>query len=53
MEFILLGMVFSTCVITITSLLFIKEGSKGITKPYRTKDGTSRTAKKARADYIV
>ena len=53
MEFILLGIVISVSVVTIASLLFIREGSTGITKPYKTKDGTSRTAKAARVDYIV
>ena len=28
-------------------------GTKGITRPYTTKDGVKRTAKKDREDYIV
>ena len=29
------------------------EGTKGITSEYKTKDGTTRTAKKDREDFIV
>jgi|TARA_A200000159_G_C7337057_1_gene345506 hypothetical protein len=29
------------------------EGTKGITKPYKTKDGITRTAKKSRERYII
>ena len=29
------------------------EGTKGITQEYKSKDGTSRTAKKNREDFIV
>ena len=29
------------------------EGTKGITSEYQTKDGTTRTAKKDREDFIV
>tara|TARA_B100000945_G_scaffold311536_1_gene304858 strand:- start:1741 stop:1908 length:168 start_codon:yes stop_codon:yes gene_type:complete len=29
------------------------EGTKGITSEYKTKDGTTRTAKKDRQDFIV
>ena len=46
-------MLMSISVVFIASLLFIREGSKGITKPYKTKDGTLRTAKSSRANYIV
>ena len=40
--------------LAITNLLTGKGGSKGITqKPYNTKDGVKRTAKKSREDHVV
>lgn len=35
------------------SFFFSQEGSKGITKPYVTKNGVRHTAKKSRSEYIV
>jgi len=42
-------------VMSVIYLFFIKnnEGTKGITSEYHTKDGTKRTAKKDREDFIV
>ena len=45
-----------SCVVAlaITNLLTSSGGSKGITqKPYNTKDGVTRTAKKNREDHVV
>lgn len=53
MEFILLAIVLISVTYCAGSLLFIKEGSKGITKPYKGKSGKLHTAKKSRVDYIV
>lgn len=39
--------------ICIISFIFTKEGTKGLTEPYVTKDGVRHTAKKNRSDYIV
>lgn len=53
MEFILLAIMLASVTYCIASLLFIQEGSKGITKPYVTKSGERHTARKNRIDYIV
>ena len=53
MEYILLVTMLLAVTYCMVSLLFIKEGSKGITKPYKTKSGKTHTAKKSRIDYIV
>ncbi len=53
MEWVLLLVLFISVSYCIGSMLFIKEGSKGITKPYVTKSGVKHTAKKSRIDYIV
>ena len=53
MEFILLAIMLTSVTYCMASLLFIKEGSKGITKPYVSKDGVKHTARKTRIDYIV
>ena len=53
MEFILLAIMLTSVTYCMVSLLFIREGSKGITKPYVTKDGKKHTARKSRIDYIV
>jgi hypothetical protein len=53
MEYILLVTMLIAVTYCMGSLLFIKEGSKGITKPYKTKSGKTHTAKKSRIDYIV
>ena len=53
MELVLLGICLISVTYSIASLLFIKEGSKGITKPYVTKSGERHTARKSRIDYIV
>ena len=53
MEFILLAIMLISISYCTMSLLFIKEGSKGITKPYKGKSGKLHTAKKSRVDYIV
>jgi len=53
MEFILLAIMLTSVTYCVVSLLFIREGSKGITKPYVTKDGKKHTARKSRIDYIV
>jgi preprotein translocase subunit SecG len=53
MEFVLLAIMLISVAYCMVSLLFIKEGSKGITKPYKGKSGKLHTAKKSRADYIV
>ncbi len=45
------GMIIS--LIAIVSLLIGEQGSKGITKEYKTKSGTKRTAKKSREQHIV
>lgn len=53
MEYVLLAIMLTAVTYCMGSLLFIKEGSKGITKPYKTKSGKTHTAKKSRIDYIV
>ncbi len=53
MEFILLAIMLTSVTYCMVTLLYKKEGSKGITKPYVTKDGIKHTARKERIDYIV
>lgn len=39
--------------IAMASFLFGKEGAKGLTKPYVTKNGVRHTAKRSRSEHIV
>jgi hypothetical protein len=52
-EYVLLIVMLVSVSYCMASLLFIKEGSKGITKPYVTKSGVKHTAKKSRVEHIV
>ena len=50
-----IGIVIPSIIVALVYLIngFKEPGTKGITKPYTTKDGVKRTAKKDREDYIV
>lgn len=52
-----LGLLFSCAILSLASIygLLVRnlEGTKGITKPYKTKSGRLRTAKKSRERHLV
>lgn len=50
-----IGIVIPSIIVALVYLIngFKEPGTKGITKPYTTKDGVKRTAKKDRENYIV
>lgn len=52
-----LGLLFSIAILSLASIygLLVRnlEGSKGLTKPYKTKNGKLRTAKKSRETHLV
>ena len=52
-----LGLLFAITIMALAGIygMLVRslEGTKGITKPYRTKSGRLRTAKKSRERYIV